>query len=113
MATMTEHLRLKKPDESDYYDVQDQNANMDKLDAACVISENVRSLRVLTQAAFDALSVKQSSVLYIVTGEKETRMYLGSSSIGGSDTPGMAHEFTIVYTRGITGAIVKLEEASE
>ena len=29
MATSTENFKFKKPDESDFYDVQDQNGNHD------------------------------------------------------------------------------------
>ena len=29
MATSTENFKFKKPDESDFYDIQDQNGNWD------------------------------------------------------------------------------------
>jgi hypothetical protein len=32
MATSTENFKFKKPDESDFYDVQDQNGNWDIAD---------------------------------------------------------------------------------
>lgn len=34
MSTQTTHYGLEKPDESDYYNINVQNGNMDKIDAA-------------------------------------------------------------------------------
>lgn len=40
MATMTTKLQLTKPDESDYYDINIMNENMDKIDNLVHISES-------------------------------------------------------------------------
>ena len=79
----TQKLRLRKPDGSDYYNIGDQNHNMDILDDA-VTSGELQHIRVMTQAAFEALTVKSSTTMYLVTNSGAVTAYLGSTPIGGS-----------------------------
>lgn len=41
MATQTTNLNLKKPDSTDYYNVQDFNDNMDLIDAGVFSASNM------------------------------------------------------------------------
>ena len=43
MSTFTENYNLIKPGEEDYYDIQDMNENMDKLDG--LLAENERAMQ--------------------------------------------------------------------
>lgn len=82
--TQTQNLHLKKPDATDDYNVQDQNHNMDILDDNCVISEDVRTVRVMARSDYDALSTKNASVLYLVRDGDALTEYLGDIPVGGS-----------------------------
>lgn len=78
----TQNLNLRKPAGGDYYNVADQNYNMDILDGA-VIGTDVRNIRKITKAAFDALTTKNSSTIYLVTDSGTVQEYLGDTPIGG------------------------------
>lgn len=66
MSTFTENYTLIKPDEADYYDVQDFNENMDTID---------------TQMAATALSLEETQEEVAGVSEK-----IGTSTDTGSDT---------------------------
>ena len=84
----TQNLNLRKPAGSDYYNVADQNYNMDILDGA-VIGTDVRNIRKITKAAFDALTTKNSSTIYLVTDSGTVQEYLGNTPIGGGGSGGV------------------------
>lgn len=77
----TQNLNLRKPAGSDYYNVADQNYNMDILDSA-VIGTDVRNICKITKTAFDALTTKNSSTIYLVTDSGTVQEYLGNTPIG-------------------------------
>ena len=77
---LTQKLRLRQPDNDDYYNIADHNHNMNILDDA-VTSAAVQSIRVMTQSEFDALSAKSTSVLYLVTSSGAVKAYLGSTPV--------------------------------
>lgn len=81
---LTPRHGLIQPGENDYYDVQDQNRNMGKLDRA-VVSDGLAQVVTLTQTEYDA-ALHPADVLYIVTDTG--RMYLGDIPIGGGGGDG-------------------------
>jgi len=102
----TQNLNLRKPAGSDYYDVADQNYNMDILDGA-VIGTDVRNIRKITKAAFDALTTKNSSTIYLVTDSGTVQEYLGDTPIGGS---GSGAVITGVPVLKANGAVLPISE---
>ena len=74
MATYTESLKLKKPDEADFVDIKDINGNMDAVDSA--ISENTQkiielenSITTLPPSAPPTFEIGENGHLYAVYEE--------------------------------------------
>lgn len=65
---LTPRHGLIQPGENDYYTVQDQNQNMEKLDKA-VVSDHVARIVALTQEAYDAMSAHDPLTLYAIIPE--------------------------------------------
>lgn len=65
----------------------------------------------LTKLEYESIT-HDPKTKYIVKDGNSVKEYLGDIPIGIGNSM-LVHEFTVVYTRGITGAIVNLEEASE
>lgn len=60
----TTNYGLKKPEDTDHYDVADFNYNMDLLDTALDGLSFVRC----TQAQYDAITTPDADTLYIIVG---------------------------------------------
>jgi len=80
----TEYLNLKKPDQVDYYNVDDFNGNMDIVDklALKVASDaitNSTSVSAL-QTSVDALDTKVSGLIKVITLTGPTTTIAGNSS---------------------------------
>lgn len=82
MATYTQRFGLIKPAQDDYYDIADQNANMDALDASAVYGNGVLGIQKLTQAQYEDIT-PASDTLYVVTTQTGARLYIGSTPLGG------------------------------
>ena len=100
----TQNLNLRKPAGSDYYNVADQNYNMDILDNA-VIGTGVRNIRKITKTAFDALTTKSNSTVYLVTDSGTVTQYLGDTPIGGGGSGGV---ITGVPAVQMSGAVLPI-----
>lgn len=97
---LTPRHGLIQPGENDYYDVQDQNRNMGKLDRA-VVSDGLAQVVTLAQTEYDA-ALHPADVLYIVTDTG--RMYLGDIPIGGDGGSAHVAGNILVTTSGIVAA---------
>lgn len=60
----TTNYGLKKPEDSDHYDIDDFNDNWDTLDTALDGLSFVRC----TQAQYDAMATHDADTLYIIVG---------------------------------------------
>lgn len=69
MKVLTPRHGLIQPGENDYYTVQDQNQNMEKLDKT-VVSDHVAHIVVLTQEEYDDMSVHDPLTLYVIRSEE-------------------------------------------
>ena len=66
MATNTTNYNFKKPDESDFYSVQDQNNNWDKADAA--LKDLIHRLLKITLGVRRSQMLLQQSITSKVKG---------------------------------------------
>lgn len=81
---ITEKFGLQLPEQDDYYDITEHNANLKKLDSGAVLGVGVDAVRVMTAAEYAALTAPEEVVLYIVTEEASISMYLGALPLSGS-----------------------------
>ena len=118
----TEYLNLKKPDQVDYYNVDDFNGNMDAVDAKLKELENNIKSAITVKIHRGYISFDAGRLLSLETvtkrGDKITvHRASGSSSIGISGikhieisgtflfsdiTPEIAKEITIIFATGAT-----------
>lgn len=88
MASYTPNYNLKKPADSDYYDIADDNGNMDKIDTALnTLNSKINKLRDV-ETASDLNTLGETRIAYTNanTANSPGQWYVISSYYGSSST---------------------------
>ena len=72
MAESTSRLGLLLPEQTDFYNIANYNANMRKIDNAVILCQDITNIAVLTQAQYDALENPDENTLYVIAETSET-----------------------------------------
>lgn len=101
------------PDGDDYYDINEYNANMKKLELNAVNGIGALTMRALTAEEYEALEEKNTETFYIVIGKSSFTLYLGEVPLqsGGGNVPVNAS----IAVSAVTGTIgnATVEEVTE
>ena len=98
MGTTTENYGLKKPLETDYYDIQIQNENMDHIDQA--LKENANSIKSESLARDTAISMLIGNINSGLAETVKSTVLTGISTVINA---------SIVATDTLLGALGKLQ----
>lgn len=119
----TENMKLRKPEESDLFDIADFNFNADKMDDfraqyASQMSQLSSELsrfgglrfKTLTKSEYESLEPDPATVYYVTDGNKVTQYFGAVKLTSGTNTAGDSVTLSDGTAAAVAGAPQSLEE---
>lgn len=104
-----DRFELTQPAQDDQYDIGVYGDNLRKLAENALKSTEITALRVLTKDGYQSLARKDEQTLYVVTGQGDFAMYLGTAPMQGGSIPLSLETIRSFGTLGVTGAETEME----